>query len=59
MFSKHCFDEDCGEEPFWAFLDVKMLMPHDLFGWVTYPWWSKDILKVPPGKGFINSVAKL
>ena len=39
MLSKHCFDEDCGEEPFWACLDVNMLMPSDLFGWVAYPCW--------------------
>lgn len=43
MLSKHCFDEDVkSEPPFWAYLDIKLLMPGNLFGWIACPWWNKE-----------------
>lgn len=42
LLSKHCFDESCGEKPFWGYLDVKVMMSNDLFSWVAYPWWSHE-----------------
>ena len=42
FLSKHCFNEESGEDPFWAYIDVKMLMSEDLFDWCAYPWNSPD-----------------
>ena len=42
LLSKHCFSEDSGEDPFWAYIDVKLLMSEDLFDWCAYPWNSPD-----------------
>ena len=42
LLSRHCFNEDSAEDPFWAYIDVKLLMSEDLFDWCAYPWKSPD-----------------
>ena len=43
MLSKHCYDEEAqSEPPFWGYLDIKLLMPEDLFDWIAFPWFNKE-----------------